>query len=189
MKITAEPRSDQINADDLLGSPRVFTIAGVREGTAEQKYDVLLEGEKRVWRPPLTVLRLLMEAWGDEADVWKGRQVELYRDASVKFGPDDVGGIRVSRMSHLPGDKAFTARVTIKRGRRAPVTVDPLPDSPAPAGPTAADVAACDDEQALRAMWKQTSDPAIHDAIRARVDELRAAIPDAEFAAAAGESE
>src|SRR5699024_11533729 len=105
MRITAEPRSDQINADDFLGSPRTYTIAGVRPGTAEQKYDVLLAGEDRVWRPPLTVLRLLMAAWGDEADVWKGGQVTLYRDASVEFGPDDVGGMRVRQMSALPGNK------------------------------------------------------------------------------------
>ena len=175
MKITAEPRSDQINADDFLGSPRTYTIAGVRPGTAEQKYDVLLAGEDRVWRPPLTVLRLLMAAWGDEADVWKGRQVTLYRDASVKFGPDDVGGIRVSHMSHLPGNKPFSATVTVKRGRRAPIKVQPLVDTPTPTGPTAADVAACTDEQTLRDMWKRTSDPAIHDAIRARVEQLRLA--------------
>ena len=33
MKITAEPRSDQLNADDLIGSSRIVTIAGVRAGT------------------------------------------------------------------------------------------------------------------------------------------------------------
>lgn len=37
MKITAEPRSDQWNADDFVGGARVFTIAGVKVGAAEQK--------------------------------------------------------------------------------------------------------------------------------------------------------
>lgn len=130
MRITAEPRSDQWNADDFVGGPRTFTIAGVKPGAAEQKYDVeLVEGEGRVWRPPLTVLRLLIEAWGNEAGEWVGRRVTLYRDSSVRFGPDAVGGVRVSHMSDLPGGKPFSPRITVSRGRRATVTVEPLPEA------------------------------------------------------------
>lgn len=133
MKITAEPRSDQWNADDFIGGPRVFTIAGVKPGAAEQKYDIeLAEGEGRFWRPPLTMLRLLIAAWGDEAAEWLGRRVRLYRDETVRFGSDAVGGIRVSHMSHLPGNKALTVKLTATRGRRASYTVEPLPDEPSP---------------------------------------------------------
>jgi hypothetical protein len=132
VKITAEPRSDQWNADDFIGGPRTFTIAGVKVGAAEQKYDIdLVEGEGRVWRPPLTMLRLLIAAWGDDAKAWTGRRVRLYRDASIKFGSDAVGGIRVSHMSDLPGGKSLTVKLTATRGRRAPVSVEPLPDDPA----------------------------------------------------------
>lgn len=131
MKITAEPRSDQWNADDFIGGPRTFTIAGVKVGTAEQKYDIeLTEGEGRFWRPPLTMLRLLIAAWGDDAIEWAGRRVTLYRDESVRFGSDAVGGIRVSHMSHLPGNKPLTVKLTASRGRRASHTVEPLPDAP-----------------------------------------------------------
>lgn len=129
MRITAEPRSDQWNADDFIGGARTFTIAGVKSGTAEQKYDIeLVEGEGRFWRPPLTMLRLLIAAWGDEANEWKGRRVRLYRDESVRFGSDAVGGIRISHMSHLPGNKPFSAMLTSTRGRRSRVSVEPLPD-------------------------------------------------------------
>lgn len=140
MKITAEPRSDQWNADDFIGGPRVFTIASVKPGTAEQKYNIeLAEGQGRAWRPPLTVLRLLIAAWGDEASQWTGRRVELYRDESIRFGSDAVGGIRVSRMSDLPGNKTFTVKLTSTRGRRATHTVDPLPDAPTPPPPISDD--------------------------------------------------
>jgi hypothetical protein len=133
MKITAEPRSDQWNADDFVGGPRTFTIAGVKVGTAEQKYDIeLVEGEGRSWRPPLTMLRLLISGWGDEAATWTGRRVTLYRDETVKFGSDAVGGIRVSHMSHLPNGKPMTVKLTSTRGRRASHTVEPLPDTPPP---------------------------------------------------------
>lgn len=131
MKITAEPRSDQWNADDFMGGARTFTIAGVKPGKAEQKYDIeLVEGQGRAWRPPLTMLRLLIAAWGDEASTWVGRRVTLYRDESVRFGSDAVGGIRVSHMSDLPDNKPFEVRLTSSRGKRTSVRVDPLPNEP-----------------------------------------------------------
>jgi len=129
MKITAEPRSDQWNADDFLGGPRTFTIAGAKDGTAEQKYDIALEGEDRAWRPPLGMLRVLMEAWGDESNVWVGRRVTLYRDPTIRFGSDVLGGIRISHLSHIP--KPMNFKVSTSRGKRATYTVQPLPDAPA----------------------------------------------------------
>lgn len=171
MKITAEPRSDQINADDLIGGPRIVTVSGVRPGTAEQKYDLLLEGETRVWRPPLTVLRLLIAAWGDEAANWTGRRAELYRDASVRFGSDAVGGIRVSRLSHL--DKPLNIALTSTRGKRTKHHVDPLPDAPASATLTDEEIDAATTTDELRAMWSQAS-PEQQDRIKARVAEMSA---------------
>ena len=133
MKITAEPRSDQINSDDFIGSAQTYTIANVRVGSAEQKYDIeLAEIKDKAWRPPLTMLRLLMHAWGDESDDWIGRRVTLYRDESVRFGSDAVGGIRISHMSHLPGGKPLTVKLTKTRGRKQNYTVEPLPDAPPP---------------------------------------------------------
>lgn len=135
MKISAEPRSDQWNGDDFVnGKAKVFTIAEVRHGSAEQKYDIVLaEGEGRVWRPPLTVLRILMDAWGDESDEWIGRRVALYRESSVTFGKEKVGGIRISHMSDLPEGKPFEHDSTVTRGRKQKVVIKPLADAPTPA--------------------------------------------------------
>ncbi len=128
MKITAEPRSDQWNADDFVGGiARTFTIARVKEGAAEQKYDIVLEGNERVWRPPLTVLRILIAAWGDVAEDWVGRRVTLFRDDSIRFGPNEVGGIRISHLSHI--DKPMRIALSDKRGSRKAHTVQPLPDA------------------------------------------------------------
>lgn len=135
MKITAEPRSDQWNADDFIGGPRTFTIAGVKNGSAEQKYDIsLVEGEGRVWRPPLTMLRVLMFAWGDEAADWEGRRVTLYVDPTVRFGAEVRGGIRISHLSHI--DKQLKVPISPSRGKRAIFKVEPLKEA-APAQPTA----------------------------------------------------
>lgn len=135
MKITAEPRSDQWNSDDLIGGPRTFTIAGVKPGKAEQKYDIdLAEGGGRVWRPPPTVVRLLIAAWGDESDAWVGRRVTLKLDQTVRFGPEEVGGIRISHLSHI--SKTMKIASTVKRGKKTPVIIEPLPDA-APVTPPA----------------------------------------------------
>lgn len=172
MKITAEPRSDQWNAEDFIGSPRTFTIAGVRVGTAEQKYDILLEGEERVWRPPLTVLRLLMAGWGDDSTVWVGRRVTLYCDESIRFGKDLTGGIRISHMSNLPDGKPLRKSLQESRGKRKTHVIDPLPDvAPTPTEPTAEEVAACVDVDQLKAMWR-TSSPERRAQIEARVADL-----------------
>lgn len=160
MKLTAEPRSDQWNADDFIGSPRTFTIAAIHPGKAEQKYDIeLIEGDGRVWRPPLTMLRLLIAPWGDESSEWVGHRVTLYRDESVRFGSDAVGGIRISHMSHLPDDKPFSTMLTSSRGRRTRVSVDPI---------TATQMRVLD----LRAEWS-SADAERKAAIKAEVAALR----------------
>jgi hypothetical protein len=157
MKITTEPRSDQWNADDFVGGPRTFTIAGVKVGAAEQKYDIeLVEGEGRVWRPPVTVLRLLVAGWGDDATQWVGRRVTLYRDPEISFGRDKVGGIRLSHMSDIA--KPLSIMLTATRGKRSNHTIDPLPDlSPI---------------DVLKAEWR-TADPERRAAIEAEVAELQ----------------
>ena len=128
MKITAEPRSDQWNADDFIGGPRTFTVAGVKVGKAEQKYDIELVGDPRVWRPPLTVIRILLAAWGDESDAWIGKRVTLMRDPNVRFGPDATGGVRISHLSHI--DKELRLASTVKRGKREAVVIQPLTSDP-----------------------------------------------------------
>ena len=122
-----QPKSDQLNADDLA-QPVTVTIADVRQGNAEQPVHVITDvyGPARPWKPAKTMLRLMASQWGVETGEWHGKRVTLYRDPSVTFGPDTVGGIRIAAMSGIK--RAFTDTVTIKRGKRSKVTVDQLPD-------------------------------------------------------------
>jgi hypothetical protein len=154
MKVTIEKKTDQLNYEDFLGGvTRIVTIAGVKAGTKEQQYDIAIEGDARVWRPAVTVLKLLVAAWSDEATLWTGRSAELYGDPDVTFGRDKVGGIRVSRLSHI--DAPVTANLTETRGKRKLHTVDPLPR---------VDV--------LKAAWR-TADPEQRKAIEAEVAALQ----------------
>lgn len=173
MKITAESRSDQWNADDFLSGPRTFTIAGARKGAAEQPYDIVFEGEEKVWRPPVTVRKILTTAWGDESDEWVGRRVRLYHDPTVRNPGGGMGGIRMSHMSHIT--KRIEKAVIVSRGKRGMVSVEPLQGATVTptdtSAPTPAEVAASTDQAELQAWWAQF--PALHDAIRARVAELK----------------
>lgn len=165
MRITAEPRSDQINYEDFVGGPRVYTIGGVRVGTAEQKYDIQLQEEQRVWRPPLTVLRILIACWGDDATVWHGRQVELFGDPSIRFGKEAVGGIRIKALSHL--DEPKTVTVTVARGKRQKITIQPLQVAPPTDWQALLQDAQGDREKLLALHSKATSENAPQDVLDA----------------------
>jgi len=129
------PKSDQLNAEDLLTGPRTFTVKEVAQGTAEQPVNVhLVEFPGRPFKPSKTVRRLMVAAWGPDTATYPGKRMTLYRDPAVKFGGMDVGGIRVSHMSGIT--KRLTVALTVTRGKRAPYVVEPLKEeapTPAPA--------------------------------------------------------
>lgn len=140
---TIEPRSDQMNAEDLLSGPRTFTIARVRKtGGADQPVDIYLEEfpASRPFKPSKTVRRLLIVAWGADGSLWAGRRMTLYRDPDVRFGGEAVGGIRVSHLSHIP--RRVSVSLSVTRGRRAPYHVDPLPKDAEPARAVGVDTTA-----------------------------------------------
>ena len=165
---TLAPKSDQLDAVDLLGGPRTFTVTQVDVNkSAEQPVFIhLAEFPGRTYRPSKSMRRVLVAAWGKEADVYAGRRLTLYRDPDVTFGRDKVGGIKIAAMSHI--DKPITLALTATRGKRALHKVTVLPDA-TPAAPV--DVSEATDVDALRAAW-QTADPDTRKAIEARVTEL-----------------
>lgn len=139
------PRSDQINADDLVGGPITYTVREVIAGKAESPFDFLLVETDRAYRPSKTMRRVIVAAWGPEAANYVGRRLTLYREPSIKFGGQTVGGIRVSHMSHI--DQRVEVMLQVTRGKREKFTVDPLPEL------TNADRIAN-----LRAEWKSADD-------------------------------
>src|SRR5215217_3394528 len=125
MADTIAPKSDQLNAEDLLAGPRTVTITEVRKGSVEQPVDIrLAEFPGRPFRPSKTVRRILVSAWGPDAAVYAGRRMTLYRDPAVRFGGMDVGGIRVSHLSHI--EKPMTLVLAVSKGKRAPYVIKPL---------------------------------------------------------------
>jgi hypothetical protein len=125
-----QPKSDQLNSDSLLAGPLTITITKVDiNPTAEQPVAIHYEGEDgKPWKPCKSMARCLVTAWGPDAKKYVGRSVTLYRDPTVKWAGLEVGGIRVSHMSHIDGPKQMM--LTATRGSRKPHKVLPLGDVP-----------------------------------------------------------
>lgn len=127
MDMTASiiPKSDQLNADDLMTGPITVTIDKVSAGSAEQPVDVfLVEFPGRAFRPSKSMRRVMVAAWGANTAAYTGQRMTLYREPTIKFGRDEVGGIRISHLSGI--DKPLKIALTVSRGKREPFIVAPL---------------------------------------------------------------
>ncbi len=152
---TIAPKSDQLNADDLLAGPRTIRITRVEAGSAEQPVFIHYHGgDGRPYKPGKSMRRVLVALWGSKAEAYIGRSLTLYCDPAVKFGGDAVGGIRISHASDIPAPVSLN--LTVTRGKRKPFVVQPLATEPAidvaaltEAGSKAAD----EGSESLRSWW------------------------------------
>ena len=129
MSQTIIPKSDQINADDLLPGPMTITITGVSIKTgADQPVSISFAESKKVYRPGKSMARVMVSAWGVDANEYTGRKLTLYCDPKVSWGGMPVGGIRISHMSHIESD--LTILLTATRGNKKPFHVKQLAAAP-----------------------------------------------------------
>jgi hypothetical protein len=123
------PKSDQTNADDLVAGPRTIRVVKVSgTGNADQPVAIHYEGDDgRPYKPCKSMRRVLVAAWGADASEYVGRSMTLFRDPKVAFGGMEVGGIRISHMSHIERD--MTMALTVTKAKRAPFVVRKLADA------------------------------------------------------------
>ena len=126
MRATIIAKSDQLNSDDLIGGRALtITVTRVEITMAEQPVSIYFEGDDgKPYKPGKSMRRVLVNVWGPDANAYVGRSMTLYRDDHVKFGGLEVGGIRISHMSHMNGE--MTMALTATRAVRKPFTVKPL---------------------------------------------------------------
>lgn len=119
-------KSDQINADDLIGSTVTITVQRVVVKKGEQQpLDIHThETPGKAYRPSLSMRRVIAEVWGTESSQWTGRSMTLFRNPDIKFGKEKVGGIEISHMSHI--QQPTTVALLRGKGRKLPFTVQPL---------------------------------------------------------------
>ena len=121
-----KPKSDQLNADDLIGGPMTIEVTEVKDtGADQQRYWVHFVGDNgKPWKPCKSMLRVLVHLWGKDGTAYSGRRLTLFCDPTVTFGPDTTGGIRISHMSDIAQDT--TVPLTVKRGKKKPYHVRKL---------------------------------------------------------------
>ena len=154
MSASIAPKSDQLDAIELVAGPQTFTIAKVAQNNAEQPWNFHLAEFPRPWRPGKSMLRVMAAAWGLDGNKYVGHRVTLYCDPTVQFGNDTVGGTRISHMTGI--DKPLKVPLLIKRGKSAVFTVQPLTaEAPAPVRDWLAEAGKLSDVAALRALWSE----------------------------------
>ena len=120
------PKSDQLNAEDLLSGPITITVTDVKQGTAEQPIAILIDGGRQPYKPCKTMRKVLVYCWSDQAANWIGKRMTLYADPDVMWAGVKVGGIRISHLSGIESQVMLMLSET--KGKRKPITVTPLLD-------------------------------------------------------------
>jgi len=169
LRHTIVPKSDQLNADQLLGGPMTITVSEVRVSDGDQPVVIRYEGDGgRPFKPCKTMRKVLIHGWGPDGRLWAGRSMTVYNDEAVKFGGESVGGIRISHMTDIAQDMKVS--LTATKGKKALHVIKRMADGDAA---LVAAIKAAGDVDALKAAFKV--------AYRATKDEKRQAAFKAEY--------
>jgi len=150
---TLVAKSDQLNADDLVGGPITVQITDAKRGDSpEQPLVLRLSGDHRPWKPCKTARRILAACVGStNTGALIGRWVRLYRDPDVTWAGKAVGGIRVDGMSGI--DRPVTIALALNKKAKAEHRIVPIrppaDDKPAPPADPLSDLAALLDSHGL----------------------------------------
>lgn len=177
LSTTIIPKSDQMNADDLISGSMTITITKVsaNPSSAEQPISVAFEGDNgKPYKPCKSMRRVMVAIWGKDGGEYPGRSMTLYRDPDVTWGGLKVGGIRISHMTGI--DRPVVMALTATKQSRKPFTVNPLDMSRPKVNPI--DAYAKEVGAAIRGMsssdlydwWSETSDR--RDALEIPADRL-----------------
>lgn len=126
LRDTILAKSDQLNADDIVGGSITITVSAVKRGDSnEQPVVIHYNGDNgRPYKPCKTMRRVLIAGWGENGAAWIGRSMTLYNEPSVKFGGVAVGGIRISHMTDIGNGLRLTPNAS--KGKKQEVIIQPL---------------------------------------------------------------
>lgn len=123
---TIQAKSDQLNAVDIAGAPITVTVTSVNKtASPDQPLTVRFEGDNgRPFKPSKTCRRILVQAWGKDANNWVGKSMTLFCDHKVRWAGQEIGGVRISHMSGI--DKTMNFQLPVSRGKYDKYTIEPL---------------------------------------------------------------
>lgn len=124
---TIIPKSDQLNADDLISGAKTIKIRDVRAGANEtQPVSIYFFGDNnKPFKPCKSMRRVLVQLWGSDGLQFVGKRITIFRDDTVKLAGVEIGGIRISHASHIA--ESTRLLVTTAKNKRTPMTIDVLP--------------------------------------------------------------
>jgi hypothetical protein len=122
---TTETKSNQLNSDDMKDDMVInITKVDVKDN-GDQPVSVFFEGDNgKPWKPCKTMRKVLKGVWGKETDNYIGGSIKLYVDPRVKFGKEEVGGIRIKAMSRI--EKKVSLALITASGRKSIFLIEPL---------------------------------------------------------------
>ena len=178
---TIEPKSDQLNADDLISGPRTVKITAITvdAGANQQPVAINFEGDNRKpYKPCKSMIRAMVKVWkSNDSQSFVGKSMTLYLDPEVTWGGMAVGGIRISHMSHITREVKMA--LTASKTKRAMITIKPLvaddPTVDVTGVQSGARDAASKGRDAFGVWWKSAT-PDERDCVGDIIDELKATV-------------
>jgi hypothetical protein len=116
-------KSDQLNAVDLVAGPVDVVIESISEGAADQPWVMKIKGYQP-YKPCKSMRRVIVACWGTRPAQWVGRSIRLFCDTTAKWAGEEVGGIRISHLSHIDSTKEI--QLNESRGKKKKWKIEPL---------------------------------------------------------------
>lgn len=120
-------KSDQLNADDLIGASKTIIVSGITryQENGVNCFTVNYEGDcGRPFKPCKTVRLIIIAAWGKDGSKFAGKSMTLYCDPTVKWGGKEVGGIRISHISDI--QTRMVLNISTAKGVKKKFTIEIL---------------------------------------------------------------
>ena len=119
-------KADQLNAIDLIGGPRTILVTSVSVDAAkDQPVVIYFEGDDgKPFKPSKGMGRVCMAVWGTTKENWVGQSLTLFREPTVTWGGQAVGGIQISHMTGLSEPRKVAHRMS--RSKSGIIVIRPL---------------------------------------------------------------
>jgi hypothetical protein len=122
---TIEAKTDHLASDDLIGGSKTIKITKVSLVSGDRPTVIdYVGGEGKSYLPCKSMRRVMASVWGLNGADYVGQSMVLYRDNSVRFGGQEVGGIRISHMSGI--NESVKLSLSVSRGKKKLFQVKPM---------------------------------------------------------------
>lgn len=119
-----QSKSDQLNYVDVGNGSLIAFIERVDVTNSDQQSVIVhFAGcNGKPYKPNKGMIRVLAGAWGEDSDSWVGKTIKIIGDETVKWGGEEVGGLVVGALSHIP-EKGYTAYIQKNKRVRVKQTI------------------------------------------------------------------